>query len=293
QTVGFLPFPAPSDVVPYTFGGTDGFLATISWPPTVAFLDASDLTHQTTLWTTSAAASGHFFGKIATRRNGNILAAAYSQPPAIYELDTTGTLIRIVDLSALSSITALRDVHELENGNLLLGGQDGVFLLDEPTQTVTQLVPGVILRSFDEVRSDLGVRYCTALPNSLGVQGGMSASGMRTASLNDVELTARGLPPLQFGIFVASRTQGFQMVPNGGNLCLGGQIGRYQQLDQISQVDGGGRGRLRIDLTAVPQPAGTVAVQPGESWSFQGWYRDVGASGATSNFTDGLEIAFQ
>ncbi|MEL6431906.1 MAG: hypothetical protein AAFR54_22250, partial [Planctomycetota bacterium] len=146
--------------------------------------------------------------------------------------------------------------------------------------------------TFFELANDLGSRYCTALPNSLGVRGEISAFGSSRAADNDVTLVASGLPPLQFGIFVVSANQGLQAVPNGGNLCLGGQIGRYQAFAQIFQVSPAGEGALRIDLDATPQPSGLVSIQSGQSWNFQGWYRDGGPTSATSNFTDGLEIAF-
>ncbi len=45
-----------------------------------------------------------------------------------------------------------------------------------------------------------------------------------------------------------------------------------------------------MDLTAVPQPTGNVAVQPGDTWNFQAWYRDIGN---TNNFTDAVSVLFQ
>jgi len=48
--------------------------------------------------------------------------------------------------------------------------------------------------------------------------------------------------------------------------------------------------RVELDLQAIPDPVlGWVAVQSGETWNFQGWYRD----GNTSNFTPGLSVVFQ
>ena len=47
---------------------------------------------------------------------------------------------------------------------------------------------------------------------------------------------------------------------------------------------------IQVDLTAVPQPTGTVAVQPGDTWNFQAWYRDLGG---TNNFTDAVSVTFQ
>ena len=46
---------------------------------------------------------------------------------------------------------------------------------------------------------------------------------------------------------------------------------------------------LKVDLTQLP-PLGH-AVQPGETWNFQAWFRDKNPT-STSNFTDGLSILF-
>ena len=45
---------------------------------------------------------------------------------------------------------------------------------------------------------------------------------------------------------------------------------------------------LGIDLTAIPTGPPS-AVQPGETWHFQAWFRD----GARSNFTDAVAVTFQ
>ena len=73
---------------------------------------------------------------------------------------------------------------------------------------------------------------------------------------------------------------------SSGFICLGGAIGRFNQPGNIGQ---GPTFSIQVDLTAVPQPTGPVAVQPGETWNFQAWYRD----GGTNNFTDAVEILFQ
>ena len=76
--------------------------------------------------------------------------------------------------------------------------------------------------------------------------------------------------------------------PNSnGFICLGGGIGSYNQPQNIGQ---GPSFSIQIDLTAVPQPANLVAVQPGETWNFQAWYRDIGN---TNNFTDAVSVQFQ
>jgi hypothetical protein len=111
---------------------------------------------------------------------------------------------------------------------------------------------------------------------------------------NDVTLTAEDLPLNAFGFFLASRTQGFIQNPAGsqGNLCLGGSIGRYVGPGQIQNSGGAGSISLVLDLAQTPTPTGLVAVVAGETWNFQGWHRDAVAGNATSNFTNGLSIAF-
>ena len=105
---------------------------------------------------------------------------------------------------------------------------------------------------------------------------------------------ATNLPVGAFGLFLTSAVQAFTKNPGGsdGNLCLGGSIGRYVGPGQITAADASGRNLLLLDLASTPQPTGTVSINVGETWSFQRWYRDINASGATSNFTNGLEVVF-
>lgn len=46
-----------------------------------------------------------------------------------------------------------------------------------------------------------------------------------------------------------------------------------------------------IDVNSIPLTP-VVAITAGETWSFQGWFRDNNP-GPTSNFTDGIEVVFQ
>ena len=140
-----------------------------------------------------------------------------------------------------------------------------------------------------------GTNYCIANPNSQGTEGRMSASGSLTVSDNDLTVTASMISPLSFGFFIVSRSEGFVANPGGseGNLCLGGAIGRYVGPGQIQNSGTAAEINLLLDLTMVPQPLGFQSVAPGDTWSFQLWYRDTDSGGApTSNFTDGLRLMF-
>ncbi len=137
-----------------------------------------------------------------------------------------------------------------------------------------------------------GANYCgPAVPNSSGMSGVLSGSGSSAVADNDVTLTASNLPVNQFGFLVASQTQGFVVTPGGsqGNLCLGGAIGRFNNM--IMNTGSSGSYSIVLDLNAIPQPSGPVAVMPGETFNFQGWFRDNNPA-STSNFTDGLSVTF-
>ncbi|MEM6671829.1 MAG: choice-of-anchor R domain-containing protein [Planctomycetota bacterium] len=148
-----------------------------------------------------------------------------------------------------------------------------------------------------EVRGtvELGASYCTANPNSSGAAGEISAAGSAVATDNDVTLTASNLPQVSFGFFLASLTQAFVPNPAGseGNLCLGGSIGRYVGPGQIQNSGLTGTFSLALNLSQTPQPNGFVVIVAGETWNFQAWHRDANSSGPTSNFTQGISIAFQ
>ena len=120
------------------------------------------------------------------------------------------------------------------------------------------------------------------------------ASGSEVASINRVTLTANDLPLSNFGYFLASNAPGLIMNPGGsqGHLCLGGGIGRYNQLGQIQFSGPFGSIRYTLDLTNVPRPSGFAAVTAGETWHFQAWHRDNQAGSGESNFSDGVSILF-
>lgn len=138
--------------------------------------------------------------------------------------------------------------------------------------------------------NQIGTNYCMANPNSTGATGQISAAGTAVASANSFTLIASDLPPNQFGLFIASLSQGFSPNAGGtsnGNLCLGGQIGR---INIVQNTGANGEFSLMLDLTAIPQGNGSVAVMAGDVWNFQAWHRD--GVGQGSNFTNGLEVPF-
>ena len=140
--------------------------------------------------------------------------------------------------------------------------------------------------------AQIGATYCTANPNSSGIISAISAAGSTDVMLNDVTLACDDLPQNVLGYFVTSQTQIFVMNPAGssGNLCVGGNIGRYA--GNILTSGTTGSVGLTIDLTSMPAANGSYAVMPGDTVNFQFWHRDSSPMGATSNFSEGLAVPF-
>ena len=159
------------------------------------------------------------------------------------------------------------------------GGQTGWYFDDLVIETEGGSFP------------DIGVNYCTAMSNSSGVPASISATGEDQAGGQPLFLAAANLPLGEFGYFLTSQSAGFVPNPGGsqGHLCIIGQIGRFTA--QIQNSGTTGQVQIPVDTSALPLGSVT-AIQPGETWNFQYWYRDLNPT-ATSNFSDGIAILFQ
>jgi hypothetical protein len=140
----------------------------------------------------------------------------------------------------------------------------------------------------------IGDNYCSSPFNSTGQQGQMSAIGSIFAIDTNVTLTATQVPNGQVGFVLSSQTQGWLVNPGGsqGNLCLGGNLARFNRPGEIGLIVGGSFS-LILPFSDFPEhPDFGVAVMAGDTWNFQFWHRDTIGSSSTSNFTNGLEIMF-
>ncbi|MEM9380993.1 MAG: hypothetical protein AAGB93_13660 [Planctomycetota bacterium] len=135
----------------------------------------------------------------------------------------------------------------------------------------------------------IGKQYCSAALNSTGENAWLALFGDQGATSTKTAV-ASDLPPAQFVLLINSLQDGFVASPGGssGNLCLGGGIGRM--MGDIAPIDADRTATIVFDPTRLATPSGPVAAQPGETWHFQGWFRDANGSVATSNFTNAVEV---
>lgn len=139
----------------------------------------------------------------------------------------------------------------------------------------------------------LGLQDCSALPNSTGERGWISALGTADpfGPFGPKTVRTEGMPANQFGYLLCSRDPGSVLPPGSeGKLCLGGDIGRFVDLVQSTGPDG--TMSFLVFPNALPQPGGFEAASAGEVRYFHAWHRDNSANGTTSNFTNALLVTF-
>ena len=142
----------------------------------------------------------------------------------------------------------------------------------------------------------IGEVACYGNENSLDERSYCSATGSAAVADNDFTLHASMLPANTFGYFLCSMGTGSITFPglSEGILCLGGSIGRFNDISQIRNSGASRSYSLGVDLQSLAQPQGPVAAQVGQTWYFQSWYRDLTLPqmSSTSNFTSSLEVQF-
>jgi FG-GAP repeat len=132
----------------------------------------------------------------------------------------------------------------------------------------------------------LGTSFCPAAPNSSGIAATLRALGSTDVGIGALELRADGLPDQSVGAFLASPVEASIPFFGGGpsTLCVGAPLARMGPV-----AAQGGKMSYPVDTTALWQAGTRVAIQPGETWVFQAWFRDGGAS----NLSDAERITFE
>jgi len=136
----------------------------------------------------------------------------------------------------------------------------------------------------------VGFNYCTSKLNSSNSAAQIAAFGSAVAEDNDFLLSVSGAPPAKSAIFFmgSGQTQA-PFFQSQGFLCVQPPLRRLP----IQFVCNDGTLTYQLDLAA--PPTGGPPIVAGQTWNFQGWFRDVdpNTQAPTTNLSDGLEVAFQ
>jgi hypothetical protein len=176
-------------------------------------------------------------------------------------------------------------------------GNDDVFLADDRTMYVVVTMRNgagtaageAILRR--DLANGVGSTYCTTEANSTGAPAYIGGEGSATAPYA-LTLSVCQLPASSNGYFIVSRDQGVVVNPGGqqGSICVASTaMGRYS--NSVLMSGPAGTVSLVLDLTAIPQPTGSVPAMAGDTWNWQYWYRDANPT-VTSNFSNALSVTF-
>ncbi|MEM1450928.1 MAG: hypothetical protein AAF957_23035 [Planctomycetota bacterium] len=132
------------------------------------------------------------------------------------------------------------------------------------------------------------LRFCDAGANSTGLPGVIDVTGSRSVAAADAAIVASGLPSSTFVLFVYGPREGVLPLGNG-TLCVDPLGGGLVRFDPAVLADGFG-------VAQVPFNPGTASpaapLEPGRSYAFQAWYRDVAAGGALFDLTDAVRVTF-
>lgn len=137
-----------------------------------------------------------------------------------------------------------------------------------------------------------GSRYCSPnVPTSLGYPATILLQGSEFVAENRLVVTMLGVPTGSYGLMIAGRLPGFFPAAgiNDGNLCIAGGVARRPGRTH-SYWFAGFDNVIHQEFDTSYSPWGQqYPLLPGETWFFQGWFRDNGAS----NMTDAMRIFFQ
>jgi hypothetical protein len=218
-----------------------------------------------------------------------------------YDLDSDGAtlvLASVHDEVALHTLRTTGGVLSLAEGPVMLDSTPEAahhvaialshnIAFTEPTVLVAaqegpSAAQGDIFGAFFEIKvSPIGNVPCNSKPNSTGTMAWLSATGSEIVADNDLTLEVEHLPAFKNGIFILAPT-GASMPFGQGVLCLGSPITRIPQ-----GFNSGPNGVVAADLDLTD--LGGVAVQSGQTWHFQFWFRDSGQV----NLSNSVAITFE
>lgn len=140
---------------------------------------------------------------------------------------------------------------------------------------------------------DIGSHGCLSASNSTGAVASLTAFGSLIIQENRLLVRSASLPAQVPTLLLAARSDGLLTVPGLlGPLCLGSPILRLMTLQQPSRPDGTAPSWVRLRGPVSPPASGDLAVQSGDTWHFQLWYRDANGSSGT-NTSNAVQVTLR
>lgn len=132
-----------------------------------------------------------------------------------------------------------------------------------------------------------GDSSCPGMINSSGIGAELEITGVTLANINALTARASQVSASGLGLLLTSQVSSGPSTPIGseGVLCLGGSLVRL--LHTLGQATPAGLWQAPLDL-----PQSGITVQPGSTWHFQLWYRDLNP-GPVSNFTNMVSVTWE
>ncbi len=247
--------------------------------------------------------AGCFFGHVGNGRGDYVIAGMTDHPDTARDA--------VIFFNSSQEVARESDPVDLDGNGILDDGvfidsfgDDDLFLNDDRELFAVVTLKdaagdrlGQALVRF-EIRPEVGEAYCDAVPNSLGLSASLGAFGSNSISQNQLVLVAAEMPPYAYGLFIVGRQRDLVLgfAGSDGSLCVKDTVARFLDPGDVMPADAAGRATLEVDLNAIPLPlsAGVVSAMPGDTFTFQCWYRDLHGTGTnTSNLTNAVEITFE
>jgi len=239
-----------------------------------------------------------FPGQLSKTAAGNILTVALVTPVGIYEYDPNGVQLNYFDSTGQGPSTP-QGVHELANGNILMGAGNGLWLYDRVAGTYSVLVSGIDANYISPRGSGVGAptNYCTAGTSTNGCAPSISATDQPSVSaattcvlgVANVEGQKTGL--IFYGVDNSSFTPFVWGVGSSSFLCVKSPTQRMPALSS-GGTNGACDGQFTQDWNAFQSTFPGSLGNPfsaGDKVYAQAWYRDPPAV-KTTNLSDAIEL---
>ena len=231
----------------------------------------------------------HFLGRGDQRVNIQPLTWTSLRVSA-YERAEDGVVVVVIVNPATGPRQIVLELQGMEAGDVTgvlstdgnpFAAQSGLAIGD----VMTMPAESILTLEVQEAPPPCGPRPgCLGVPNSTGHPATVSGIGSGSIAANDLTLVVEGCPQNTFGLMFLG--QGPAQAPLGNGIrCVDAPLFRMPAIS----VDAAGTAMIPFD----PSNTQTQAViDPGSTWTFQFWFRDVAAGGAYHTVSGSLDVTF-